>query len=132
MHWDEKFSVKIGEIDSQHKKLFALINDLFDAMSAARGKDVLGTVLSELIEYTVYHFGTEERIFQQYGYPERINHKRAHDDLTGKVKELKTAFEGGNRMISIEVMNFLKDWLNVHILQEDKQYVPFLNSKGVK
>jgi len=132
MNWDEKFSVNIGEIDSQHKKLFALINELFDGMRAGRGKDILGAVLSDLIAYTVYHFNTEERIFQQYGYPERIKHKQEHDELTRKAKELKADFEGGNRMISIEVMNFLRDWLNVHILQEDKKYVPFLTSKGVK
>lgn len=80
---------------------------------------------------TVYHFNTEERLFQQYGYPEYDEHKRIHDDLTMKAKQLKTAFDQGNNLISIDVMMFLSNWLNTHILEEDKRYGPFLNNKGV-
>jgi hemerythrin len=34
-------------------------------------------------------------------------------------------------MITIDVMLFLSNWLNVHILEVDKKYSEFLNSKGV-
>ena len=34
--------------------------------------------------------------------------------------------------LSIEVMDFLKDWLIKHILATDKEYSVFLISKGVK
>jgi hemerythrin len=33
---------------------------------------------------------------------------------------------------SMEVMEFLKNWLNDHILGTDKKYGPHLASKGVK
>jgi len=33
--------------------------------------------------------------------------------------------------ITLEVMNFLKDWLSHHILSVDKKYAPFLNEKGI-
>ena len=33
--------------------------------------------------------------------------------------------------MTVEVMNFLKDWLSNHIQTSDKKYGPFLNSKGV-
>ncbi len=44
---------------------------------------------------------------------------------------LKQTFDTGNKTITIDVMLFLSDWLNVHILNEDKKYGPFLNSKGI-
>ena len=63
--------------------------------------------------------------------PDYNEHKRIHDDLTMKTKQLKTAFDQGNNLISIDVMLFLSNWLNTHILEVDKKFGPFLNKKGV-
>ena len=39
--WSDTFSVKIGIIDSQHKNLVGMVNDLHQAMHAGHGKDQL-------------------------------------------------------------------------------------------
>ena len=129
--WNSNYSVNVSEIDKQHKKLIGLVNVIYDAMSVGKGREVLGPVLTELVNYTVYHFTTEELLFQQYGYPDYEKHKKIHDDLTARTKKLKETFDTGNKIITIDVMLFLSDWLNVHILNEDKKYGPFLNSKGI-
>ncbi len=130
--WSNSYSVNIKEIDEQHKKLISLLNNLFEAMSIGKGREVVGAVLNEVVEYTVYHFGTEERLFRQYGYPEITAHKMAHDDLTKQAKDLKKDVDAGKKLVTVEVMNFLKQWLYNHILEEDKRYTSFLNSKGVR
>lgn len=86
--WNAFYSVNVEEIDNQHKKLIDLINQLYDAMKAGKGTEVLSTVLTELVEYTAYHFETEERLFLQQGYAEYEAHKVIHDDLTRRAKEL--------------------------------------------
>ena len=48
MEWDDSFSVKVAEIDSQHQKLFELINSLYDAMKEGKSKDMLGGIIDEL------------------------------------------------------------------------------------
>jgi hypothetical protein len=51
--WDAgKYSVRINAIDRQHQKLFALLNDLYDAMQQGRGKAITGKVLASLIAST--------------------------------------------------------------------------------
>ncbi len=130
--WNDNYSVKVVEIDDQHKKLIGLVNQLYDAMRAGKGREALDPVLTELVNYTVYHFSTEERLFRQHGYPDYEQHKKIHDDLTRKAKDLKEAFARGNKMITIDVMLFLSNWWNIHILEEDKKYVDFLHSKGVR
>jgi hemerythrin len=129
--WTPELSVNVKEIDTQHKKLVDLINLLHDSMKSGKGKDVMGKVLKDLTDYTVYHFGTEERLFEKYGYIEYPQHKKEHDDLTKQVLEVKSKFESGQTTMTIEVMNFLKDWLNNHIKHSDKKYSAFLNSRGV-
>ena len=131
MSWKEEYSVKISQIDQQHKKLIDLINQLNDAMSQGKAKDVLGKILNDLVTYCATHFKQEEQLMQANGYPEFAVHKEKHDKMTAKVFSLKREVEGGKRLISLEVMNFLEQWLNKHILGTDKKYGPFLNAQGI-
>ncbi len=59
LEWNENLSVGVPSIDEQHKALLALLNELFDSTQAGRGQAVLGKVLKELADYTVYHFKYE-------------------------------------------------------------------------
>lgn len=130
--WSDNLSVNVAEMDRQHKKLVDLINELFDAMSAGRGKEVMGKILEDLTEYTKTHFASEERLMQTHEYPELPTQKSEHTALTRQVMELQEKFEGGSISITLETMKFLKDWLQNHIMQNDKKYGPYLNSKGIK
>lgn len=133
MVWKEEYETGVKLFDDQHKNLVNMLNNLLDAMKAGKGKDVLDKVLTGLIEYTVYHFKAEEDNFKKYAYAQALTdfHKKEHDNLTQQVVDFKKRFDGGE-MISIELMNFLKDWLINHILVTDKKYGPYLNSKGLK
>ena len=131
LNWNESYSVKIAQIDSQHKKLVDIINDLHNSMKAGKSKEVLGKILNQLIDYTANHFKTEEDLFSKYGYPESTTHKRQHGDFVGQVTKYKSDYENGKSVLSIDIMVFLKDWLLEHIAGTDKKYSSFLNSKGV-
>lgn len=132
MEWDKSYSVSVAEFDEQHKKLFGLINTLNDAMKAGKSKDALGGVLKGLIDYTASHFAAEEKMMREHDYLQTQMHKGEHDKLVKQVLMLQEDFKAGKMMLSMEVMNFLKDWLNTHIAVSDKKYGPFFNGKGVK
>jgi hemerythrin len=130
--WDKSFSVNIVEIDKQHQKLIGMITDLNEAMRQGKGKAILGQIISGLIGYVDTHFKTEEKYFEQFGYLETDAHKKEHQDFTAKVGDFKKGFEGGQLGLSIEVMNFLSDWLQNHIKVVDKKYAPLFIEKGLK
>jgi hemerythrin len=132
MSWKDEYSVKVASIDQQHKKLIDLLNQMYDGLRAQKGKDTVGRVLNELVQYTATHFQNEEQLMQSYKYPHFEAHKLEHQILVKKVVDFQTGFHAGTTSASIEVMNFLRDWLNSHILGTDKQYVPHFVSKGVK
>jgi hemerythrin len=132
IEWSDNLSVNIDEIDSQHQQLVGLINDLNDAMRERKAKEALGGILNSLTDYTIRHFSTEENYFDKFEYPETRTHKKEHTGFVEKVATFKEGFEEGKLLLSIEVMDFLKDWLISHIKDSDKKYGPFLNEKGLK
>jgi hemerythrin len=132
IQWNDGLSVNVAEIDKQHQKLVGMINDLNDAMLQGKGKDIIGKILNGLFLYAGTHFKTEERYFDQFGYPEAESHKKEHTDFVKKVSEFKSGFDQGKVGLSVDVMKFLSNWLQNHIKGVDKKYAPLFNAKGLK
>ena len=120
LNWSDSLSVNHEEIDSQHKKLVNLVNALHDHMAAGDANDVIGKVLDRMIEYTAFHFATEERLMADSAYPNAGLHKIEHKKLVEKAVDLQKRFKSGQGQITLEVMNFLRDWLKHHIAESDK------------
>lgn len=131
--WNERLSVGIASIDKEHQQLVGLLNEFYDAVQAGKGKEVLAEVLAGLIEYTKKHFANEEQLFAKTSYPEAAAHKKAHDDLTHQVLDIQDKYaKGANTGLSIETLNFLKNWLLTHIQGTDKKYSSHLVSHGIR
>lgn len=130
--WGPNLAVGVKEIDDQHQKLVQLANDLNDAMNQGKGNEVIAKTLKELVQYTIYHFSTEERLMDQHKYSQSAEHKKQHKDLVQTVKTLVAKLDKGDAALTTEVMNFLREWLTKHILHTDKAFARELNAKGVK
>ncbi len=129
--WSSSLSVNVREIDSQHKKLVELLNQLYSSMKAGKGSSVLKKLLDELVQYTIYHFDNEERYLKQYGYPDLEKHKREHEKLKAQVADFSKQVSMGKATISTDIINFLKNWVVNHIKRTDKLYSGFLNKNGL-
>jgi len=62
--WENSYSVKVGSIDADHKKLVEILNSLFTAMSKGEGSKMISDLVKELHRYTIYHFSREEAFFR--------------------------------------------------------------------
>jgi hemerythrin len=129
--WNQSLSVEIKLIDEQHQKLIGYINKLYEYMKLGKGKEVLGETLINLIDYTRFHFKTEEDLFEKYGYIEKDHHKGEHDAFVEKVAKFFEDYKDGKLLVTIEVFQFLSDWISNHIMKSDKKYTPFLKDKVV-
>lgn len=132
MRWSESLSVNVLEIDKQHQHLIGVVNDLHDAMGKRKGMEVLGKTFNSLIRYAEDHFITEEKYFEQFGYPDADSHKNEHTKFVRKLAEFKVRFDGGEHNLSINLMDFLVDWVHNHLQTFDMEYRPFLNTHGLK
>ncbi|MCW7754305.1 bacteriohemerythrin [Desulfobotulus sp. H1] len=129
MPWTPRLATSIQSIDAQHRELVRLINQLHKAMRLQKGAAELGSILKQLADYTVSHFAYEEELFARYGYPESRSHGKVHNNLVARVAGIQRDFESGKATVTMDLMDFLKDWLHTHILQTDMAYVPFLKGK---
>ncbi len=131
LKWDKQYQLNIGLIDNQHKRLFVLIDNFYQALKQKQSKHGMADLLKGLVEYTIYHFKAEEWFMKLHKYPAHQQHKAAHKEFIENVQDFQTRFEQGRLLIPLEVANFLKDWLSNHILEADKQLALFLIQKGV-
>ena len=132
--WKAEYATGNTEIDEQHKQLFKAVNDLISACSSGQGHDVLDPTIKFLVDYTVKHFADEEKLQQQYQYPDFTNHKKLHENFKTTVLKLtKELQEGGTSTVLVgKVNSTIGNWLVNHIQREDKKVADHILSKGGK
>ena len=132
MPWTSNLENGVKFVDEQHQVLVKIINSLYAAMKSGEGRSVVSDLLDELVKYTVYHFGNEEKCFDQLKYSETAQHKKIHKELTDQVIRHVEQFKTGSADISMDLMNFLKDWLSNHICKVDKRYTKTFLDGGIE
>jgi hemerythrin len=129
--WKDEYSVGVQMLDDDHKKLIELVNKFHAAHQYHTGEEFEQQALTELVEYTKYHFGREEELMQQNGYPDFDAHKAQHEKMISEVEVfMKKYNEEGHEALG-DVVQYLRDWLINHINGTDKQYTGFFNQQGI-
>jgi hemerythrin len=132
LKWDDSLSVQIQEIDDQHKKLISLLNNFYTELQDGSVREKLGKLLDGLLEYTDFHFTTEENYMQKFNFEGFENHKREHAAFIEKVQDVKKRYDEGKMVVSPEVTNYIKDWLVKHIKGTDQEYVQCFRENGLQ
>lgn len=117
--WAPQFAVGIDEIDRDHQQLINLLNQLYTAVSQGRADNLLNQMLCELNEYALHHFAYEEALMNSYKYPHKQEHQYRHDEFREELRDLASKDSNMKTMLSIELLEFLKEWVKDHILKED-------------
>lgn len=120
--WQDIYSVGVEAIDNQHKRLFAIANRFHAAYEQGAGRPALAAIFKELVDYTVTHFTDEERLMRECGYEDYDRHKANHEKLVGLVLGYQRQMEGNAPDVEPHAMNFIKTWLNGHVLGMDRNY----------
>lgn len=129
--WDEQHSVRVRQIDDDHKGMIALVNELHDAMKLRKGGDEIARILAALIARTRDHFASEERLMINHDYGGYPRHKAEHERLLQEISVLEKRFAEGDLLLSFGIMLYLKGWALGHVLSYDKAFGAYLNSKSI-
>jgi|SRR5208283_3182348 len=132
VEWTQKLSVGIPSIDKQHQKLIELLNAFFVSVQNKDGKGKIATVIKGLKDYTIEHFNSEEAVMRIHKYPGLEVQVREHESFVKTVQDFEDRFNKGKLILTLEITNFIRDWITNHIMNVDKQYSDFLAQRGVK
>lgn len=125
--WKDEYKIGIDLVDSQHERLFELAGIIYDLVKINEDidkYDQIIEVLQELKDYTVFHFQEEEEYMLKINYPKFLSHKMLHKEFVAKVSSVNiTSLDDNQTEYLLEMLTFVLDWLQNHILKVDKQIV---------
>lgn len=126
--WDPTLLVGIPEIDGQHQELFRRLDALHEAIRGGRSRDEVGRTLAFLHQYAVQHFGAEEALMVDRGYPDLADHRAEHVAFVAELEALEGEYQrdGPTASLIIRVNTQLTGWLRSHIYRTDRALVNFL------
>lgn len=131
LEWDPSLETGHALVDEQHRSLFGLVAEVSD-VSLTLDQVATASALQRLSDYVLVHFGAEEALMRQHGYPEEhaAEHAAEHRALTDRTRELVLAFRTDAAAAAVELASFLIEWLTHHIEESDRKLVRFLQAEA--
>lgn len=129
--WDNNYNTGIELIDTQHKQLIVLTNELYTACRDNR--DVLHAAfkeaMSRMVKYVRFHFDAELKLLKAINYPDYQNHKKKHDILVKDILDTAKDYNEGKKFVPNNFVRVLREWILSHIAVEDKAYSFFVKER---
>ena len=133
--WTKELAVGVERFDEQHRAIVDYINMFYDAMASHHEREVVAEILDGLINYTMTHLIEEEVELLKYGFPGYEEHRESHDKFILQVRSYHVRFHASNRfsrVLLLEILALLIEWLQGHIMVVDKKYGEYLSKRGVR
>ena len=118
--WDPRLATGNLTIDSQHQRLFRMLDELHDAIVEGRDAEILDGVIDELQQFAAEHFRDEEALMADVDYPALRSHHQLHENLERRTEEMAEKYRSGEFTVSISLAMFVRDWLADHIGEHDR------------
>ncbi len=132
LEWTPELSVNVQVLDNQHRYLIDIINKLIASLGQKQSKEVLSSVIGDLVLYKKTHFATEEKYFAEFNFEGTTEHIAAHRYFTEHLGELQKQYADDTVAFGFALVDFLEDWLIEHLMTMDRQYVKCFNEHGLK
>ena len=130
LSWRKDYEVGVPQIDSEHHRLFELVNEFHGVYLRGDGGKEIPKVLNQLVAYAQIHFQHEEILMGENDYPHLDKQREQHNDLITSIFKINEEFASDPSRASAETLQFVKHWLVDHILQEDMNIGDFLRRKA--
>jgi len=108
-----------------------MVNTLHRALVETHGRQAQRKAIDGMVEYAATHFKLEERYMRKFRYDKMAAHIREHEAFTAKALDLKERSRNAKFILTLEILDFLKTWLQRHIMGVDRQYMECFSKNGL-
>lgn len=131
MIWTAECRSGFEEIDSQHRLLFAIANEVLEISNPKQQEPEIKYLLRHLRDYTENHFSFEEKFMEKNKFPGLNDHKLKHEKIIAEIRNALTTSESiGELKENLE--DLLIAWVQSHILIEDKKFSDWAKFHKIK
>ena len=127
--WKDEYSVGVEMLDHQHQHLFKITNKLAEQSGDPPNPHLAAQTLKEMLKYAQEHFADEEKLMEQYLYPETNEQKKQHAYFLKTITELCVYPPEEKELSVAEVAEFLNIWWTIHVLRWDMKYKEFFQER---
>ena len=128
LQWIDSYNLGIRRIDYQHQYFLELINWLSYKLEAIKNSDLGQRYIEELLNYSPFHFFSEETLMLEIGFPELKAHQEQHRELVNHLSQVSSRLEMGE-IEPVELIHFLFEWFVNHTAEEDCKIAKFLGRR---
>jgi hemerythrin len=129
LEWQDGYSFNQPEVDDQHREFLAVAKRICEPASGDGTFDLIVEV-ANLMQYTSFHFFTEESLMRRIGYPNLEQHTAAHRGFEGQLMDATSKVDEGTLQHET-VATLVQSWARTHLLGEDMELQSFLELLNV-
>jgi len=134
IEWQDCYNIGVDELDKHHLHLLDLFNQAFTACMLNNPLAELKSLVQELVEYTKYHFATEEQVMEESAYQgldeQKIQHRYFNDRLADYILKIESN-NVSSTIELVELTQFLATWFRDHIVNLDNKFGQSLHGSAV-
>lgn len=135
----DAYKTGIELVDDEHCRLFEIIketNDLIHEELLHDKYDEIVRLLTELKNYTEFHFHDEEVLMERIQYPGLAAQKRAHSAFVDKLVDIDLSdlddIDNNQQTYLNDLVQFLLTWLVNHIKGMDKKIAVYMQENHIE
>lgn len=129
--WKNSLAIGNIEIDAQHKIFIGIIEKTAKAIQSGAEKQLIESLLVELLKFTEFHFRSEENMMMELGYPGLLDHRKEHDKALTELR--RRLFALNYDYIDFHNLeSFIIQWFFDHSTGDDARLAEFLKGRQTK
>ena len=123
--------IGLNIIDSQTKKWVEHINKFYADFKRKAAPKMILQSLDELIDYTGYHFGFEDKYLKDFNYTKYDEFKQNHDNFMLALQNHRAEYANGENIAIIRAIIFIKSWMSNYKSTIDAEFISLFKSHGL-
>ena len=123
--------IGLNIIDSQAKKWIEYINKFYADFKRKATPKVTLQSFDELIDYTGYHFGFEDKYLKDFNYSKYDSIKQSHDNFINTLQTHRANYAEGESISLIKAVTFIKSWMGNYKTMVDNEFISMFKSHGL-